>query len=40
MKSIRPPDTANIVLGQYTANPDGEGEQKVGYLDDPTVPKG
>ncbi|XP_054715675.1 glucose-6-phosphate 1-dehydrogenase-like [Uloborus diversus] len=30
----------NIVLGQYTGNPELEGEAKEGYLDDPTVPKG
>lgn len=40
MKSIQPPDFGNIVLGQYVGNPDGEGDQKLGYLDDPTVPKG
>ena len=28
------------MLGQYVGNPDGEGEAKQGYLDDPTVPKG
>lgn len=40
LKSIQPPDFGNIVLGQYVGNPDGEGDQKLGYLDDPTVPKG
>ena len=30
----------DMVLGQYVGNPDGEGDQKIGYLDDPTVPKG
>ncbi|PVD24608.1 hypothetical protein C0Q70_15092 [Pomacea canaliculata] len=39
LKSIQPPDFGNIVLGQYVGNPDGEGDQKLGYLDDPTVPK-
>ena len=29
----------NVVLGQYAGNPEGEGEEKNGYLDDPTVPK-
>jgi glucose-6-phosphate 1-dehydrogenase len=29
-----------IVLGQYVGDPEGEGEAKLGYLDDPTVPKG
>jgi glucose-6-phosphate 1-dehydrogenase len=27
----------DIVLGQYVGNPNGEGEAKIGYLDDPTV---
>ena len=30
----------NVVLGQYIGNSEGEGEAKVGYLEDPTVPKG
>ena len=30
----------NVVLGQYVGDPDGNGEAKLGYLDDPTVPKG
>lgn len=30
----------NVVLGQYTGDPEGEGDAKLGYLDDPTVPKG
>ena len=30
----------NTVLGQYVGNPNGEGDAKQGYLDDPTVPKG
>ena len=28
------------MLGQYVGNPEGEGEAKLGYLDDKTVPKG
>ncbi|CAH1998148.1 unnamed protein product [Acanthoscelides obtectus] len=28
----------DVVLGQYVGNPDGEGEAKEAYLDDPTVP--
>ncbi|KAK7103001.1 glucose-6-phosphate 1-dehydrogenase-like isoform X2 [Littorina saxatilis] len=40
LKSIQPPDTANIVLGQYVGNPEGQGDEKQGYLEDPTVPKG
>ncbi len=31
---------SDVVLGQYTGNPEGEGDAKQGYLDDPTVPKG
>ena len=27
-----------MVLGQYVGNPEGEGDAKVGYLQDPTVP--
>ena len=30
----------DVVLGQYVANPEGEGEAKMSYLDDPTVPAG
>lgn len=30
----------DVVLGQYVGDPEGEGEAKEGYLDDPTVPKG
>ncbi|XP_064086499.1 glucose-6-phosphate 1-dehydrogenase-like isoform X3 [Macrobrachium nipponense] len=30
----------NVVLGQYEGDPEGEGEAKDGYLDDPTVPAG
>lgn len=30
----------NVVLGQYVGNPEGQGDEKQGYLDDPTVPKG
>lgn len=40
LKSIQTPNVSNIVLGQYVGNPDGEGEEKIGYLDDPTVPEG
>ncbi|XP_054279515.1 glucose-6-phosphate 1-dehydrogenase isoform X2 [Macrosteles quadrilineatus] len=29
----------DVVLGQYIGDPDGKGEAKEGYLDDPTVPK-
>jgi len=30
----------NMVLGQYVGDPQGEGDAKLGYLDDPSVPKG
>ena len=40
LKSIPPPSMDNVVLGQYVGNPDGKGDEKEGYLDDPTVPKG
>ncbi|KAM4738347.1 glucose-6-phosphate 1-dehydrogenase-like [Anableps anableps] len=39
LKWIAPPDIADVVLGQYVGHPDGEGDAKLGYLDDPTVPK-
>ncbi len=38
ISEIRPED---IVLGQYTGNPDGSTQdERLGYLDDPTVPAG
>lgn len=40
LKSISPVKISDIVLGQYVGNPEGEGEERKGYLDDPTVPKG
>lgn len=30
----------DVVLGQYVGDPEGEGEAKESYLDDPTVPEG
>jgi len=30
----------NMVLGQYVGDPQGEGDGKLGYLDDASVPKG
>jgi len=30
----------NMVLGQYVGDPEGEGDAKLGYLDDASVPKG
>uniref|UniRef100_A0A8B9R5T0 Glucose-6-phosphate 1-dehydrogenase n=1 Tax=Astyanax mexicanus TaxID=7994 RepID=A0A8B9R5T0_ASTMX len=40
LKCIAPVTLADVVLGQYIGNPEGEGEEKLGYLDDPTVPEG
>ena len=40
LKSIRPIQLEDVVLGQYVGNPLGEGDAKLGYLDDETVPKG
>ncbi|KAG2455779.1 glucose-6-phosphate 1-dehydrogenase [Polypterus senegalus] len=39
LKCIKEVSAKYVVLGQYVGNPDGEGEAKKGYLDDPTVPK-
>ena len=40
LKSIPPIEMENVILGQYVGNPEGEGDEKIGYLEDPTVPKG
>eukprot|EP00105_Crassostrea_gigas_P011810 XP_011427632.1 PREDICTED: glucose-6-phosphate 1-dehydrogenase [Crassostrea gigas] len=40
LKSISQVELDNVVLGQYVGNPEGQGDEKQGYLDDPTVPKG
>lgn len=40
LKCIAPATLDNVVLGQYVGNPDGEGDAKLSYLDDTTVPKG
>lgn len=40
LRHIRPIKKEDILIGQYTGNPDGQGDEKLGYLDDPTVPKG
>lgn len=40
MKSIPELTLNDVILGQYVADPEGEGEAKMGYLDDPTVPAG
>uniref|UniRef100_A0A3B4UBY6 Glucose-6-phosphate 1-dehydrogenase n=1 Tax=Seriola dumerili TaxID=41447 RepID=A0A3B4UBY6_SERDU len=40
LKCIAPVAVPDVVLGQYVGDPEGEGHSKLGYLDDPTVPKG
>lgn len=40
LKSIAPVPASDVVLGQYVGNPKGKDHSKLGYLDDPTVPKG
>ncbi|KAF2881870.1 hypothetical protein ILUMI_24302 [Ignelater luminosus] len=40
LRCIKPLTTDNVVLGQYVGDPNGEGEAKLGYLDDKTVPEG
>lgn len=40
LKSIQHLTLDDVVLGQYIGNPDGEGDEKFGYLDDKTVPSG
>uniref|UniRef100_A0A673JXL7 glucose-6-phosphate dehydrogenase (NADP(+)) n=1 Tax=Sinocyclocheilus rhinocerous TaxID=307959 RepID=A0A673JXL7_9TELE len=40
LKCIEPVSVSDVVLGQYVGDPDGEGEAKLGYLDDKTVPEG
>ncbi|XP_067636759.1 glucose-6-phosphate 1-dehydrogenase isoform X2 [Eurosta solidaginis] len=37
LKSIPALTLDDMVLGQYVGNPNGEGDERVGYLDDPTV---
>ena len=40
LRSIPEIKLEDIVLGQYVGNPNGSGQEKLGYLDDPTVPAG
>ncbi|KAG8002701.1 Glucose-6-phosphate 1-dehydrogenase [Nibea albiflora] len=40
LKCIAPVAVSDVVLGQYVGDPEGEGQSKLGYLDDPTVPEG
>ncbi|KAI8427652.1 hypothetical protein MSG28_002123 [Choristoneura fumiferana] len=39
LRHIQPIAMEDILVGQYVGNPDGQGEDALGYLDDPTVPK-
>lgn len=38
LRHIQPIELKDILIGQYVGNPEGQGEEKLGYLDDPTVP--
>ena len=40
LKCIEALKLEDMVLGQYVGNPDGQGDEREGYLDDPTVPDG
>ena len=41
LKAIKEIQLDDVVLGQYTGNPEGQNDDaRLGYLDDPTVPKG
>ncbi|XP_063234912.1 glucose-6-phosphate 1-dehydrogenase isoform X2 [Bacillus rossius redtenbacheri] len=40
LRSIPPLALGDTVLGQYVGDPAGEGEARLGYLDDETVPRG
>ncbi|XP_049874522.1 glucose-6-phosphate 1-dehydrogenase [Pectinophora gossypiella] len=39
LRHIEPIELKDLLVGQYVGNPEGQGEEKLGYLDDPTVPK-
>ncbi|XP_061075971.1 glucose-6-phosphate 1-dehydrogenase-like isoform X2 [Conger conger] len=39
LKCIAPVSLSDVVLGQYVGDPEGQGDAKLGYLDDTTVPK-
>lgn len=39
LRSIPEIQLQDVVLGQYIGNENGTGQEKLGYLDDPTVPK-
>ena len=38
LKCIPELELEDVVLGQYVGNPEGDGDARLGYLDDPTVP--
>lgn len=38
LRSIAELKMQDVIIGQYVGNPNGQGEEKLGYLDDPTVP--
>ncbi|XP_017768268.1 PREDICTED: glucose-6-phosphate 1-dehydrogenase isoform X2 [Nicrophorus vespilloides] len=40
LRCIEPLHTKDVVLGQYVGNPNGSGQETLGYLDDSTVPGG
>lgn len=40
LRCINEVQLKDVVLGQYVGDPEGKGDAKEGYLDDPTVPKG
>ena len=40
LRSIPEIKLEDTVLGQYVGNSNGSGMEQLGYLDDPTVPKG
>ncbi|XP_076840181.1 glucose-6-phosphate 1-dehydrogenase-like isoform X2 [Brachyhypopomus gauderio] len=40
LKCITPVSLTDVVLGQYVGNPEGEGQARLGYQDDPGVPEG
>ncbi|XP_072936345.1 glucose-6-phosphate 1-dehydrogenase [Epargyreus clarus] len=39
LRHIKPIERKDLLIGQYVGNPDGQGDEKLGYLEDPTVPK-
>lgn len=40
MKCIPQLTLNDVVLGQYVGNENGKGDEKIGYVEDPTVPVG